>query len=97
MVLESMKEEVNIAPELAIGVEIYRHNMNHKPIHFSMLLEIFKDIYCRKTVNRALDKLFDLCMVDAEWKELDGLWVRDLYISGSAYKEYFKKASEELK
>jgi hypothetical protein len=86
------------SPEQKVGVEIYKYNEELKEkIYFSKLVNIFEGKISRSTINKALDKLFDLCMIYAEWEEVDNKWVRSLYISGGEYKHYFKMLYNNVK
>lgn len=86
------------SPEQKLGVEIFHYNEHlRKPIYFSKLVLINKGKISRNTINKALDKLFDLCMIYAEWEEVENKWVRSLYISKGEYKEYFEMLYNNVK
>lgn len=81
----------NLAQEEKIALEIYRYNYDIKEsIYFSKLTEIFDGRISRATISKIIDKLFDLCMIYAEWEEVDSKWVRSLHISEGEYKKYFE-------
>jgi hypothetical protein len=84
------------SPEQKVGVQIYRHNILNEPIYFSKLVNIFEGEISRNTINKVLDKLFDLCMVDADWEEVDNKWIRSLHISGGEYMSYFKMLHDNV-
>lgn len=86
------------SPEQKIGVEIYRKNESKEPIYFSKLVEEFENQISRSTINKVIDKLFDLCIIDAEWirEEKNNKWVRSLHISGGEYKKYFKMLHDQI-
>ncbi|MCC4770833.1 hypothetical protein FXV91_11780 [Methanosarcina sp. DH2] len=80
-----------LSNEEKIALEIYRYNnIIKQPIYFSKLVELLEGKVSRNAISKKIDKLFDLCMIDAKWENDEGKWVRSLYIDGGEYKEYFK-------
>lgn len=83
------------SPEQKIGVEILKCNNSGEAIYFSKLVDKFKGEISRNTINKVLDKLTDLCMIYADWEEINNhKWVRSLRISEGEYKMYFKLLSD---
>jgi len=83
-----------LSKELIVAVEIYRLAIIEKQeVYFLKLVENLRGrskASSPATISKALDVLFDLGMVDAEWKQLpNGRWARTLKISGES-KEFVR-------
>ena len=78
-----------LSNEEKIGLEIYDGNANNVTIYFSKLTDLLNDEISRSTISKVIDKLFDLGMITAKWENLNGKWVRSLYITGE-YREFFQ-------
>lgn len=69
--------------EERIGLEIYRANQKGEPIHFSKLIDRLSPLgITRSDIDRCLDKMSDICMIEEIWTPLDdGRWVKAIHIS----------------
>jgi hypothetical protein len=71
--------------ETRVAFEIYKHNQQNELIYYSKLVELFNSTIDAHRLGIVLDKLFDLCIVDAKWTTTnDNRWVRAIRIT----KEY---------
>lgn len=84
-----------LSQEEKVALEILDNNKKSKPIYFSKLTEVFEGDISRSTINKIIDKLFDLGMIDGKWDTHNGKWVRTLYIKGE-YKKYFEALYENV-
>lgn len=84
-----------LPPIEKVVLSIYKHNKESTPVYFGILLNELQ--IEKKELNKSLDRLFDLCMIDAEWETVDGKWARcyhtshayDLYLEG-LYKNNYR-------
>lgn len=91
----SSKKEI-LSHELKVGLEIYKSQKENEKIYFSKLVEKLEGSVSRNTISKALDRLFDLGMVNAKWeKSGEGAWIRAFVISGES-EEFFKNLYEEI-
>jgi hypothetical protein len=82
-----------LTSEQKVGLCIYQHCWRKEQIYFSKLVELFKEIIDRTEISRIEDKLFDLCMINAEWENNGDGWVREYRIS-RCYDAYFHGLNE---
>lgn len=82
-----------ISQEEEVGLRIYKYNRDNQPIYFAKLTSELN--ISRATIKKAIDKLLDLGMLDAEWTqdEKGAGWVRSLKITGE-YTKFFEKLYE---
>ena len=73
--------------EERVALLIHEYGINNNPIYFSKVVSTLEDEMTKSEISKIIDKMFDLCIIDAEWENHKG-WVRVLKISGS-YKKYF--------
>jgi len=97
-----MKEKM-LSKELIVAAEIFRLSEKEKEkVYFLKLVENLKGkdkVKSPATISKAMDVLFDLGMVYAEWEKLEnGKWARVLKIAGesktfieSIYNEIYRK------
>ena len=86
---EPRMDERVLSKELIVAAEIYRlSEVEREDVYFSRLVENLRGkerVSSPATVSKALDVLFDLGMVFAEWKQLrSGRWARVLKIAGES-------------
>ncbi|MDY9925092.1 hypothetical protein [Methanosarcina sp.] len=84
-----------LSQEEKVALEILDYNKKSKPIYFSKLTEVLEGDISRSTINKIIDKLFDLGMIDGKWETHNGKWVRTLYIKGE-YKKFFEALYENV-
>jgi hypothetical protein len=89
-----------LSKELIVAAEIYRlTDVAHEEVYYSKLVENLKGkekVSSSATISKALDVLFDLGMVFAEWKQLEnGRWARVLKIAGDS-KTFIKSIYENV-
>jgi len=82
--------------EQKVGVAIYTYNMRDESIYFAKLVDILKGEISRAKIKKTLDTLVRLCMINSEWKQVNNIWARNLYISGDEYKKYFEFLANNL-
>ena len=55
-----------------------------RKIWFSKLVTMLNGQVSRNTISRCLDRLFDIGIIDGEWKKVDRRWTRTFKIAGEA-------------
>ena len=71
-----------LSKEFLVCIKIYEYNQKNKPIWFSELVKVMKGTLSQATISKCIDVLFDRGMIDAEWTDANGRWVRALKITG---------------
>ena len=89
-----------LSKELIVAAEIYKlTEVENKEVYYSRLVENLKGkekVSSSATISKALDVLFDLGMVFAEWKQLkNGRWARVLRIAGES-KSFIKSVYDKV-
>jgi predicted transcriptional regulator len=92
-----MKREL-LSNDLEVALEIYKYDkiIKGERIYLNKLVELLKDRVSRGTISKALDRLFDLGILNAKWEKTDNKWVRVLYIAGEA-EEFLKDVYNHVK
>ncbi len=84
MVGRKMKREL-LSKDLEVALEVYIYDkIKEEPIYLNKLVESLKGRMSRGTISKALDRLFDLGILNAKWEKVDNKWVRGFYIAGEA-------------
>jgi DNA-binding PadR family transcriptional regulator len=85
-----------LSNDLKICYLIYKYTEKEgKDIWFSKLVNDLQNDVSRTTISKILDKLFDLGIIDGEWKKTeDGKWTRVFKIAGEA-KDFIKIVYEK--
>ncbi|MCK5260545.1 MAG: hypothetical protein KAJ44_00015 [Thermoplasmatales archaeon] len=79
-----------LSPELKACSVIYEFTQIKKEkIWFNKIVKILEKDVSRSTISKSLDKLFDLGVIDGNWKKAEGKWTRVFNISGEA-KDFVK-------
>ncbi|MFH1774837.1 MAG: hypothetical protein ABH874_07770 [Methanobacteriota archaeon] len=91
-----MKREL-LSNDLEVALEIYRYDkIKGERIYLNKLVELLKDRISRGTISKALDRLFDLGILNAKWEKSNNKWVRVFYIAGEA-EEFLKDVYNHVK
>lgn len=77
-----------------VVLAIYKHNKENVHVYHGTLIEELQ--ISRHVLGISLDKLFDLCMIDAKWETIDRKWVR-CYHTSHAYDSYLEALFNETK
>jgi DNA-binding PadR family transcriptional regulator len=93
-----MKSEL-LSKDLEVALEVYKYDkIRGEPIYLNKLVESLKERVSRGTISKALDRLFDLGILNAKWKKVNSKWVRVFYIAGEAeefLEDVYKHVKEE--
>ena len=74
-----------LSPELKVASKIYKVTKEEKEeIWFNKLVDVLEGRPSRNTISRCLDRLFDLGIIDGEWKKVNNRWTRTFSIAGEA-------------
>ena len=74
-----------LSPELKVACKIFQITKDdNDEVWFSKLVEILEGQVSRNTISRCLDRLFDLGIIDGEWKKISNRWTRTFKIAGEA-------------
>jgi DNA-binding transcriptional ArsR family regulator len=94
-----MNEKI-LSKELIVAAEIYRlAEVKKEKVYYSKLVESLKGrekVKSPTTISKALDVLFDIGMIYADWERMeDGKWARVVKIAGES-KKFIQSIYNEL-
>lgn len=72
--------EQQISPEFQVLLRIHEYNLRDEPVWFSKLAESLNSEMDQHTISTILDKADDMCLIEWDWSNIDGLWVRSVRI-----------------
>jgi hypothetical protein len=74
-----------LSPDLKVCCKIYEFvNEKDEEIWFSKLVALLDGNPSRVTISKCLDKLFDLGIIDGQWKKINNRWTRTFKIAGES-------------
>ena len=73
-----------LSPDLKVACKIYECETKKEEIWFSKLVDALEGDVSRTTISKSIDKLFDLGIIDGEWKKVKTRWYRVFKIAGEA-------------
>ena len=91
-----MFDKTLLSKDMIVAAEIYKYNVEEKPIFFSKLVSSLEGEVSRATISKSVDRLFDLGIVDGSWEKIDSKWTRVFKVSGEA-SSLIKAVYEEIK
>jgi len=81
-----------------VALQIYEWaNIKKEIVYYGKLLDSFDGRIPDKEVSKSIDFLFDICMIDAEYENVNRKWVRSIKINLDYLpymEELYKKVSE---
>lgn len=74
-----------LSPDLKVSCKIYEYsNVKEGEIWFSKLVKVLDGDVSKVTISKSLDRLYDLGIIDGEWKKVEKRWIRTFKIAGEA-------------
>lgn len=82
--INSQKKEI-LGKDLEVALQIFDFsNKKKEDIYFSKLVRVLNGRISRNRISQALDRLFDLGMVTADFKKINKRWARVYVVAGEA-------------
>lgn len=68
-----------LSSDFKVAIYINNCNLRNEPVWFSKIVQ--ETDLPRQKISVALDRLFDLCILDGEWERVNGNWTRTFRVT----------------
>ena len=68
-----------LSTDFKVAIYINECNLHNEPVWFSKIVQ--GTGLSRQEISVALDRLFDLCILDGEWERVNGKWTRTFRVT----------------